>query len=57
MYTSTSFNIISYFFNTLDKVVYEGDSKSSKPHPGRRVIAEHFCYDNILPFLKKHKKI
>ena len=34
----------------------EGRSKSSKPHPERKTIAEHFCYGNTLPLLKKKKQ-
>lgn len=33
-------------------LIYEG-SKSSKPHPERKAIAEHFCCGNTLPFLIK----
>ena len=36
--------------------MYKGWSKSSKRHPGRRFIAEYFCYINTLPLLIKLEK-
>ena len=37
--------------------IYKAGSKSSKPHPERRAIAEHFCCDNVLPLLIKLEKL
>ena len=35
--------------------VHQGRSKSSKPHPERKVIAEHFACCNILLLIKLEK--
>ena len=35
--------------------MYNGHSESSKPHPERRILAEHFNCGNTLPLIKQEK--
>ena len=37
--------------------MYEGRSKSSKPHSERRALAKDFCGGNTLPLLTKLEKL
>ena len=51
-----SYQIPKYTIFEWNRLVYKGHLESSKHHPKRGAIAEHFCCDNTLTLLIKVEK-